>query len=668
MPSPYDPVPGDSGFVWHDDYGAGDAESVPDLINQTTDLVRDMLDEARDKSEDAVLQATLAMEELKDAQLPAPLPDPPAPPPIVTNFNATLGYGGGGNLPDLGSLTYKTYPTFSPADIEIPDVLLELDDYVPVITGLTIPPAPNFQTPTVPTEPEIDTTLNFPTQPVAEYGSVPELIELNLPTYVPPVLPVFNDDAPEFTAQAPDPFIQWTEPVYSSDVKDAIKGVLVQMLAGGTGIPEDVERAIWERARGRLDMATAKKIDEARSQFAARGHSFPPGMLNAAITALLDEANQKSNELSMEVAIEQAKLEQTNRQFAVQQGISFEQVFVNLFLQIVDRNFQIAKFAVEVQIQVFNARVAEFAARNQAFVAKIEKYKAELEGALYYIKAFEAQVRAEVAKGEINQQRLQAYIAKVQAYNTQVEAFKSLVQAEGIRVEAEKLKIETFRGQIDAYVGQINGQRARFEAYSSQVQGEVAKAQLEEANARAYTAKVQGVSAKAEVAIKRAEAQIQTNRLDLDWAVANLQKITTLTGQELAVIQANAAVYEADLRRATAKFEADRTLRSTELQVVIEANRAVIAKYQASLEAWKGQVANIIAVANINAESLRAAGQIAGTLAAGAMAGTSVSAGVSGSAGASQSKGESTTRARSFSQSVSDSASYGVSHTYNHDV
>ena len=665
MPNPYDTPPDD--FSWHDSYIAPETDSVPDLINSTTDLVRDMLDEARDKSDDAVLEAKNAIAALQNAQLPEKLPDPPAPPSVITNFSGSIGL----NIetaPDLGYITPQSVAEFNPDEVVIPDLLLELDDYVPVITGLTIPPAPVFVTPAEPTAPVIDTTVTIPTAPTASYGTMPELITLNMPTYVAPVLPVFNDAAPEFTDAAPDPFIQWTEPVYSSDIRDDVKAVILSMLAGGTGLPTDVERAIWERARGRLDMAAQKKIDEARSMFAARGHSFPPGMLNKMILGILDETNQNANEQSMLVAIEQAKLEQQNRQFAVQQGLAYEQIFVNLFLQVVDRNFQIAKFGVEVQIQVFNAKVAAFAARNTAFMAKIEKYKAELEGAFAYLRAFEALVKAEIAKGEFNQQQIAAYTAKVQAYNAQVQAYDSLIKAEAQRVEIEKVKIEAYRGEIDAYVAKINGQRAQFEAYSSRVQAEAAKAGLEEANARAYSAKVQGVAAKADVAIKQAEAQIQVNRLSLDYAVANMQRISQFTGYELAKIQANASVFEATVRKAMAKHEADRGMAAIELQAVIEANRNVIAKYTASLEAWKAQVAHILSIANLSAESMRAAGQIAGTLAAGAMAGTSVSAGVSGSAGASQAKQDSTARSRAFSQAVSDSATYNVSHTYNHDV
>jgi hypothetical protein len=231
---------------------------------------------------------------------------------------------------------------------------------VPVITGLSIPDAPQLVLPVAPVAPGLITEFALPSAPVPDYGSAPAIADLNLPTYVSPALPVFNDAAPEFNVLPPDPFIQWTEPQYSSDIKDAVKLVLQQMLAGGTGLPADVEQAIWERARGREGAEALKVIAEAMGQWASRGYAFPPGELNKQIQAVRDETERKVNEHSREVMIKQAELEQTNRNFAVTQGIGYEQVFVGLFMQIVDRNFQIAKFAVETQIQIFNLKISAF--------------------------------------------------------------------------------------------------------------------------------------------------------------------------------------------------------------------------------------------------------------------------------------------------------------------
>lgn len=641
------------------------ADNVPDLINQTTEIVTDMLDLAVDRSGEALTEALEAIEALKEAQLPSKLPDPPTAPNLSAAYNASVNFSLGAN-PDLGTITPQSEPQYVPEEIVIPDFAETIRDYVPLISGLTIPEPPVFALPAEPSEPAINTDIAIPDAPTPDYGSVPTLIDPELPTFVLPVLPVYGLTAPEFTDAAPDPFIQWQEPVYTSDIRDAVRAVLEVMLEGGTGLTPEVERAIWERARGREDAAALKLTQEARDLWGTRGHEHPTGQLNSQILVILDDAQRKANEHSREVMIEQAKLEQGNRQFAVQQAINYEQVFVNLFLQIVDRNFQIAKFGVEMQVTIFNARVTAFNARVAAFGAGVEAYKAQLEGAFAQIRAYEAQVNAERVKGEINKIRLEAFTAKVQAFTAQVAAFKALVEAAATQAQMEKNKVDIYRGEVDAYVGKINGQRAAFEAYQSRVQGEQAKAQLEEANAKAYSAYVQGVATRAELTFKDAEVRVQKNKLLLEYAVANMQRLTQFTTQELNVIQAVAASYDVKTRRDMAAFEAQRALRDSERTTVIELSRNMIARYSAMLEAWRTDAAHILAIANLNSDSMKAAGQIAATLAAGAMAGTHVSAGVSGSAGATQSKGLST----SFTQSEGHDfrESNNVNHNYDHAV
>ncbi len=646
MPDPTD-------FSWHDSYIAAPSEgdSVPDLINNTVDIVEGMFDLNRGWAQEAINDAKSVIEELKNAKGPPALAEPPKLPDINTKFTVATAFEPG-SQPSLGTISTEAVVPFSAVDIEIPDIVEELPDYVPAF----------------PLAPGVDTTFVVPAAPTADYGSVPDLEQITIPAYTPVAIPLFNDDAPEFDVLPPDPFLNWTEPQYNSDIRDAVKLVLQQMLAGGTGLAPAVELAIWERGAGREDTAADREIATATDEWARRGYDMPPGALNAQVLALLDAKQRKSAELSREVMVKQAELEQTNRQFAVDKGIGYEQVFVGLFIQVVDRNFQIAKFGVETQIQIYNLQVTAFNVRQSVFAQKVERFRVRLEAAFAELKAFEAQVNAARAQGEINAQLVALFNAKVQAFDSQVKAYASIVQAQSVKAELEKNKVDLYGKQIDGVVGVINGKRAEFEAYSSRVAAEASKVNLEEANARAYTARVQGVAAKADIAIKGVDAKIQTNRLGLDWAVANVNRITAMRGQDLAVIQANAATYNAETQRAAAKYSADLSAHTAEIQAVIEAGRLGVARYAAMLEVWKTQAAQVMQTYSINAESLKALGQISSNLAAGAMAGTHVSAGIQGGAQASQQKSSTDTRTKTFQQSVSDETSYSIQHQFNHEV
>lgn len=638
--------------------------TVPELIEQTNDLVTEFLNANRTFAQDAIAQATDIIEELRNATMPEELPDPPLAPSVITTFAAELGLGME-DLPDLGELSAdSTFEVaFTPTAIDIPNVSSEMPTYTPTVESLSIPEAPVYVAPARPSPPVLNPISSAPAVP--DFGTPPSAIEINLPTYVPPVLPVFNDEAPEFTDLPPDPVIGWVEPVYSSDIKDRVAAVLTEMLDGGTGLPEDVETAIWERERARELVAANAKIAAMWDDLANRGFAYAQGYLAGAIQAARDESEQKISDASRTVAIEQAKLEQANRQFAVQYGISYEQVFTALFLAVVERNFQIAKFAVETAITLYNLKITRFNVQQSIFAQKTERQRILLESALTYIKAFEALTSAEKGKAEINVGQMQSFSAlvkaKADAYTAEVEGIK----AQG---EVEKNRMEVFKAEIEGMIGDIQGQRAGFEAYGERVRGESAKATLEEANARAYDSKVRGFATKQELFFKRADVQIQDNRQNLDWIIGNMGRLTNKHSLELQRIQANLAAYQQGTSVAVARFGAEQTTAQAALQAQLEIGRLGIAKYQALLEQWRTRATQVISMANLNADSMKAAGQMAATIVAGALAGTHVSAGISAGATAGKSHGTSIGNSSSQSNSKSESTGYSVNHNFQHRV
>jgi hypothetical protein len=179
---------------------------------------------------------------------------------------------------------------------------------------------------------------------------------------------------------------------------------------------------------------------------------------------------------------------------------------------------------------------------------------------------------------------------------------------------------------------------------------------------------VQGVAAKADIVLKRADVELQRSRQSLDWNIANMQRVTSHNAAQLNVIQARLAAFQAVTSRSSAKYEADRSARVTELQAQVSLSQVSIAKYQVLLEQWKTRAQEIVAFAQISAESLRAAGQMASNVASGALAGTHVSAGLSASTSAGQSTSRSSTSASSQNKNVSENDNYSVVHQYNHRV
>jgi hypothetical protein len=90
---------------------------------------------------------------------------------------------------------------------------------------------------------------------------------------------------------------------------------------GGTGIEPIIEDAIWERGRERILDEMAQAEQNVTSQFASLGWPNPPGSLASRLRRIQEEARIKSCEWNRDTAIQAAKMEQENVQFAISKSI-----------------------------------------------------------------------------------------------------------------------------------------------------------------------------------------------------------------------------------------------------------------------------------------------------------------------------------------------------------
>lgn len=94
------------------------------------------------------------------------------------------------------------------------------------------------------------------------------------------------------------------------------------ILYGGTGVPANIQDAIWERAR-RAEIMEAKRVEsEAISAFASRGFTMPGGYVASQVMAAQQEAANKSSTIGRDIAIKNVELEIENIKFAIQQGVA----------------------------------------------------------------------------------------------------------------------------------------------------------------------------------------------------------------------------------------------------------------------------------------------------------------------------------------------------------
>lgn len=159
---------------------------------------------------------------------------------------------------------------------------------------------------------------------------------------------------------------------YTDSVITTLVDVILERLAGGTGLDPTVETALWDRARERESAISQAAIDQISRDAESLGYQLPAGVLNDGIRRETRAFYDKSSTFSRDVAIKQAELEQANMQQAIDKAIQYETALSTIIKNRSDAN--LAAFQAEVQ-----RFVAEVEQEVKYWEVQIKQYQAQQE-------------------------------------------------------------------------------------------------------------------------------------------------------------------------------------------------------------------------------------------------------------------------------------------------
>src|SRR5579862_1560985 len=206
--------------------------------------------------------------------------------------------------------------------------------------------------------PAVTDDLDVPAAPdllgEIQHIAVPDLIPLDIPdapTYQPPafdgVRPIFDAVAPtdldvtfrqQFDTISPamraavesqfDAFMAKNFPDFAPGLA-AIEARLQTYLAGGTALSPDIEDAIYSRTQTKIEADGRRKREQNWGEAARAGHTIPNAILINLQSELEQAGLQEGGEAAREIAIDQAKREQDNLQFAVRQSTDLRKIAID---------------------------------------------------------------------------------------------------------------------------------------------------------------------------------------------------------------------------------------------------------------------------------------------------------------------------------------------------
>ena len=470
---------------------------APAPFAETLPTAPTVVDVAAPEAFDGTLPATPVLNELSaPAAFAIPVPNAPSLDTLVppAALSATVPEAPVIDVleaPGAGTAVAPVVPTLAPLAEPAP-----FDTALPTAPTVTLPTPPTAFAGVLPTAPEllavpVPSTLDLPVidaptlnpvvlpdEPSFALPAVPTLIGLNLPDVPVLDLPIFNEtlgDKPD----APSGTFTWSEVEYNTTLLSNMNGRLIELIDGAhTGLSPAVEAALWQRGRDRQALLTQRAIEEANRLVAAKGFSMPQGTLVRLVQQAISEGMRNDADLSRDILIKQAELEQSNFQFSFNLAMQLESRLIEHFNQVQARALDAAKFAFQASIEIFNARVNLFNADVQAFGVKAQVFKTRLEGALAQLEVYKAQLEGQQLVGQLNVQATQIYTAQLEGVKTMAEVYRTRISAVQLRIEADKSQIEIYRARLEGQETLVKMKALDFEAYATQLKGEVTKVEM----------------------------------------------------------------------------------------------------------------------------------------------------------------------------------------------
>lgn len=557
-----------------------------------------------------------------------------------------------------------------PTEPALPDSLRELSDLtfdpIPVFNAV----APELELPSRPSEigafngvaPQIVLDTVFPELPAAlsNFDFAPPVIpersapvrpEFAIPDFEAPApeggvgslgdlsakfLTSYREAAPEMMSvieQRMDAMLTKYNPRYFTQLEQ-IEAQLAKYMAGGTGFKASIENQFQERARDKINAEYQRALALSETDSAKRGFSIPPGALMSARQALRKDAGDNISRAAVEMSIKQAEIEQANLQFAVTQSsqlrtqmlansIQHEQAMITVNGQAIEAAKDITQFIidafnsevkrVELDIQVFQARVALFEQLMKRSQLAVDIYRAE-------ISALEGLATVDNLKIAVYNSRINGLQALAGLFKTQVDAVVS-------KAELQKIKVDLFRAEVETYSARVSAKNSEYQAYSAALAGEEAKFKIYETQAGVFSQRISGYRATIESKTAQLSAQVQRNDAIIKQYQAQVGAFSTVVGARAEVARndldnqrLNVVAYQAEASAAVAEAQSRASYYASVNQVGIEQARLFT---QQSLDRAKLKLTKTTSIAG----AVQTLGATYQSAASSAMAGTLTFAG-----------------------------------------
>ena len=555
----------------------------------------------------------------------------------------------------------KDFPVIVDLDLsDLENINDEFPAYSVIKPVIDIMDMPDDEFPTFTEEAPGTSELIIPSKPFerSDLPPIPKITDKVIPAPPEYTEYVFEGIRPTDNLKPPTSMFVYNEAEYNSEVANQLtEKILSELSAGSTGLTEDVENAIWDRARERQVQENEEAYQRELTFFSSRGFSLPPGQLNAKLRGIQARIDQKNQDLNNDILVQSSELAQKNAQFIITSAIQLEKNLMDNSNQVANRAFEKAKATLQFIHDQFDLALKHLAMKWDGYKVLAQVY--------------ETKIRAEIAKAEWYEKLIagieagtRAEALAIQAYESIVKGLETLVTMYATEMEAAKIQSEidvnNLRGyqiKADVFTKKVDAVTAKYQARQTQIAGESEKINMYKTENEAYAIQTEAVKNIADIALSKAEIKLKGHqgylehlrtmlekyKIESDVNMAKAETELKLSGLDVDIFKAEIAKYQADIDAIIKNYLGKVDAAKAESEIIISERQIALQK----LLGEKGLIS----------EQMIATSELGGKIAAAAL--TSISA--STNIGMSQSRTESENRTRS------DTESNSTSHIYTHN-
>lgn len=603
--------------------------------------------------------ATSAMEEVTLDTIPLPAFS-------LGQFNPSVYSEPDKPTSDISALNLPQAPTRPNLDnvnldsLSVEAPVFNIDD-----PNISIPASPSLVEPESPGSAPSLKDIELPEYEGGELPTVPSLEELRIPVAPDISFDEFDVSRPEFSA--PDDYLydnnliaetkelasQQLEKYKDNDLDGKkLRDVWSEMAEGGTGLPPEIEQALFDRAVNRDEVSSVQAIRQAQGEWAARGFSMPGSTILARESEIRTENRKERGRINRELSIQQHTQQIENLRFVVEQGVRLESQRQELFIRTLDAARSVVTSSYEVYRSLLSARVDILNSQLQIYQTDVQVFREKLQIELNRLEVFRAQIEAEQAKGTINQQKVDVYRAQLSAVQTNADVYRAQIEGANGLIRAETEKMNAYRARVQAFQAQWEGEQTKVEVYNSKVAAEETKARVYEGQIRGYAERVNAYRASTEAARSGVEAQTNLNESKVRqysaeveaWSQnvsANIERIRA----EISEFQARVQLYSADISGEEARIRAEDTNSRRAFELVR-------AEVDTKVKQVDQQIEQLRLAETLGLEALRNSAQVNSQLASSALSAINVSASISDSVSSAYSKTDSESYSETYTGEI----------------